>query len=242
MFFLDIVRNIATYSLFFIAIAVCCIPVFILIYLPFTWNWVQISFYKIIHTLNWLFLAITFLPVTFNLPEKPLPETAIFVANHESSLDIFMMGRVLKDRKYTMLAKGELLSYPIMGTLVKKIGVPVYFDNSPGRGEALPVAIEKLDDGISVGLFPESARFTDGEIHTFKTGFAVMAQKSGKPVVPVFLEGAGKALPPHHKLIKWADLKITVGDPFYFKEGETVKEFAERVRDWFIQKNKLVIK
>lgn len=238
MLLFDVIRNIITYGLSLVTILIVLIPVLILVHLPFSWPWVSASFYKTMHTLHWLFLSFTFLPVTLNYQDKLLPKTAIFVANHESSLDIFMMGRVLKDRKYTMLAKGELLSYPILGTLFKKIGVPVYFDDSSNRGKALPLAIEKLNDGISVGLFPESSRFIDGKIHLFKTGFSVMAQQSGKPVVPVFLKGAGKALPPGHKLIKWYPLQITVGEPFYFKKDETVKEFTQRVRSWFIEKNK----
>ncbi|MCF7900529.1 1-acyl-sn-glycerol-3-phosphate acyltransferase [Candidatus Babeliales bacterium] len=242
MFILDLVRNFFTYSLCFITILVCAVPVLILVYLPFSWGWVSVSFYKIIHTVHWLFLSFTFLPLSLNFPEKPLPEVGIFVANHQSSLDIFMMGRVLKDRKYSMLAKGELTEYPLLGTLVEKVGIPVYYGDCPKRGLALPCALDKLKNNISVGLFPEAERFVDGYVHQFKTGFAVMAKESGKPVIPVYLEGSGKALPPSHKMIQWHPLTITVGSPFYYKEGETIQEFVGRVREWFIQEGKNKVK
>ena len=239
MFILDIVRNIVTYSLFVSIILVSFIPVLILAYLPFSWVWVRIYFYKVIHTLHWVFLAITFLPCSLEYPKNPLPETGIFIANHESALDTFMIGKVLKSRRYSMLAKGELADYPVFGTLVQKIGIPVYFGNSSKRGDAIHLAVSKLKEGISIRLFPEGTRFNSEHTYDFKSGFAVIAKLSGKPVIPMYFTGAGKALPAGHKFINWHPLSIKVGDPFYYKAGETIPEFVERVREWFLKKGKI---
>lgn len=237
--FLDVVRNSASYFLFFSYCALLFLPVMGLLCLPFSWGWVKATYWGIVKVSGKFLLFATFLPVTYQgmseLPSKP----AIFVANHQSALDIFLVASVLGSRETVWLATSELMGYPFLGKLLSHSGLPVYPKNTlnSGRKGVVQAAVDKLQQGVSVVLFPEGGRYTDGIIHPFFTGFAAMAKMSGVPVVPLFISGTGLALPVGARLINRYPLMITVGKSFVCEEGESVQAFKERVENWFIELN-----
>jgi len=237
--FLDVLRNAASYLIFFSYCAFILIPVLFLLYLPFSWGWVKVLYWGIVKVSAKFLLFATFLPVTYqgmnDLPQKP----AIFVANHQSALDIFLITSVLGSRESVWVATSELMEYPFLGKILSHSGLPVYQKDSlnVNRKGVVQAAVEKLHQGVSVILFPEGGRYVDNTIHSFFTGFAAMAKLSGAPVVPFFISGTGIALPPHLKMIKRYPLTITVGKPFICGEDESVEAFKERVEQWFIELN-----
>lgn len=237
--FLDVLRNAASYIIFFSYCMVMSIPFLILLYLPFSWGWVKFLYWFIIKYSARFLLFSLFLPVTYQgmneFPQGP----AIFVANHQSTLDIFLISSLLGSRECSWLAKSDLFTYPLLGQLLSRSGVPVYFSGSSDahRKSAVHTAVEKLQRGESIVLFPEAGRYVDGMIHPFFSGFAVMAKLSGAPVVPLFISGAGIALPPGSRMIKRHPLMITVGKPFLCGPEESIPAFKQRVEQWFIELN-----
>jgi 1-acyl-sn-glycerol-3-phosphate acyltransferase len=236
---LDVLRNGVSYIIFFSYCALLFLPLMGLLYLPFSWGWVKTVYGGIMKVSAKFLLFATFLPVTYQgmneLPQQP----AIFVANHQSALDIPLLASVLGARESVWLATSELMGYPFLGKLLSHSGLPVYPKDpaNVGRTGVVQAAVEKLQQGVSIVLFPEGARYMDGIIHPFFTGFAAMAKVSGAPVVPLFISGTGIALPSGARLIKRYPLMITVGKPFVCEEGESVQAFKERVENWFIELN-----
>ena len=64
----------------------------------------------------------------------------------------------------------------------------------------------------------------------------MLAQKLNRPVIPVFIQGAYEVMPPKKWLMdpRAATIVVTIGEPMALKEGESVADFSERVRSWFL--------
>lgn len=238
--FLDMLRSCSSYILFFGYWAVLAVPTLLLLCLPFSYSWVKILYAYLSKVTCKFVLFCTFLPVTYQgfdqLPDTP----SIYIANHQSALDIMLIGSVLGARPCVWLAKSELFEYPLLGQLLSKIGVPVYFDKQKEgklHHSAVQVASEKLAQGFNVIIFPEGGRYNDGSIHEFRSGFAALAKISGAPVVPLFISGTGQALGIGQRILRKAPLIITVGQKTLYNTNESVLSFKERCYQWFVELN-----
>lgn len=148
-------------------------------------------FHRLMRRLSWLLLKIFFrLRVTGreNIPaEGPL----VAVANHESFLDPFVVGvTLIKRPPMTFLAAPWLFKIPVVAGFIRGVGaVPAY-----GEGKevtALRNAIRILKEGGSMALFPQGGIDREG----MSGGAVFMGLKSGAPILPMRITGAGKALP-----------------------------------------------
>ena len=110
------------------------------------------------------------------------PGPKIIVANHPNLTDGFTMPFVFNEKLH-FLIQSQTFSVPIFGPLLTKAGqIPVVM----GRGrEALNSALEKLSAGKVIVLFPEGKLNHGEKIRRGRSGAAVLALKSGAPVVPV---------------------------------------------------------
>ena len=136
--------------------------------------------------------------------------TCIFAANHTSSADApAVVGAI--PRRIAILLKRSLFEWPIVGQAFRLAHfIPVDRFNRDSAIESLEKATEALLQGQSFLIYPEGTRSPDGRLQEFKRGTAVMAIKSGVPVVPVACSGA-------HRVMEKRKLKI--------KPGHIVVEF-----------------
>jgi 1-acyl-sn-glycerol-3-phosphate acyltransferase len=91
------------------------------------------------------------------------------------------------------------------------------------------------NNGKDLMIFPEGGRYTDGTVHTFFKGFAIIAKRTNRPVVPVYLRNTGKACPPKSLWIHDIPVEVVVGPPFSYYENEDDDAFLNRVHEWFVQ-------
>lgn len=237
--FMDIVRNCASFAIFFLYMGLAVLPGLLLIYLPHSWPWVQFLYGNLLKTTAKVVLFSTFLPVTYQgfepLPQRPV----IFIANHESALDIPLVASVIESRPYVWVSKSELMQYPILKQFLSHSALLVYSKDSRdhARKGVVEAGVERLKNGCSVMIFPEGGRYTDGTIHPFFSGFAAMAKLSGAPVVPLYISGTGKAMPMGQHYITQAPLIITVGKPMICGQDESVEDFKKRAYDWYVELN-----
>lgn len=154
-----------------------------------------------------------------NIAEKgPL----ILAANHVSYWDAIVVAAAVK-RPIHFMGKAELFDYPLLGYFIKKLNAfPVR------RGIADRNAIKKallvLEEGKILGIFPEGMRNLKGEDLKAQAGVAMIALKSGAPVVPVACIGTNRILP-----LGWfRPLVVRVGDPIGLEEyqGQKVNSAA----------------
>ena len=84
----------------------------------------------------------------------------------------------------------------------------------PGYGKAGPGdGGEALDQGNVVGIFPEGSISREGVLRDAMPGTLLLAQKSGAPIVPAYIEGTYDALPRHAKFFRKATISVAFGKP-----------------------------
>ena len=144
---------------------------------------------------------------------SPLPErNVIVVANHTSNLDPVILGAVFP-RRLRYLAKEELFKPFIFGNMVRALGsIPVRKSDSQSAGTALRTFLKLLEGGENVLLFPEGSRSLDGKLQPLEAGVALIALRSGAPIIPAFISGAFDAMPPGSRWVKPLHLSIVFGD------------------------------
>ncbi|MBE0618671.1 MAG: 1-acyl-sn-glycerol-3-phosphate acyltransferase [Proteobacteria bacterium] len=119
----------------------------------------------------------------------------IFVANHQSNLDIPVLSLLLP-REVLWLAKRELFAIPVFGQAIRAVGyLPVDRGNADAARASLDVAAQEVRRGFPVILFPEGTRSRDARLLPFKLGFLHLAEQSGAPVVPVVIRGTAALWP-----------------------------------------------
>jgi len=144
---------------------------------------------------------------------------AVLVANHQSVVDIPMLLSAFP-RPVVFLAKRELGEIPLFGKVMAAAG-NLFVDRDDPRDAVrmLREAGARLRDGRLVVVFPEGTRSDDGSIGEFRTGAFYLAQKSGAPVVPVFLDGGYRAIPRGGFRVRPAGLLVRVLPPLSPEEG-----------------------
>ncbi|MDK2881931.1 MAG: 1-acyl-sn-glycerol-3-phosphate acyltransferase [Bacillota bacterium] len=111
----------------------------------------------------------------------------VLVANHASYLDPPALG-VASPRRVYFMAKDELFQIPLFGRLLKGLGAFPVKRGTPDR-RAFKRALEVLASGNVLGIFPEGTRSKTGELGPAEEGAAVLALRSGAPVVPAGICG-----------------------------------------------------
>ncbi|CAO3700230.1 unnamed protein product [Rhizopus stolonifer] len=115
---------------------------------------------------------------------------AIIVCNHQSSLDIMLMGRVYPENT-TIMAKKELKYYPFLGWFMQLTRV-IFLDRK-NRENAIKEARQAAQDihqkNTNVWVFPEGTRGHESEITLlpFKKGPFYMAVQAKVPIIPVVI-------------------------------------------------------
>jgi 1-acyl-sn-glycerol-3-phosphate acyltransferase len=136
--------------------------------------------------------------------ERIPPCACIFAANHTSSADAPAVVHAIP-RRIAILLKRSLFQWPIVGQAFTQAHfIPVDRFNRDSAIDSLDKAIESLRGGQSFLIYPEGTRSPDGRLQQFKKGTAVMAIKSGAPVVPVACSNA-------HRIMQKRKLNIYPG-------------------------------
>lgn len=159
-------------------------------------------------------------------PENP----AIIFSNHQSAWETLALRVFLPTQ--TAVLKKELLYLPLWGwalLLVKSIVI----DRSNQRGalkKLVQQGTQRLNEGVWVLIFPEGTRAGAREVLPFNAGGAVLAQKSGFPIVPV-VHNAGDFWP-RYSFLKYAGtIKVKIGAPIETK-GRKASEINAEVEAW----------
>jgi len=143
----------------------------------------------------------------------PRGEPVVFMANHESWLDIpALLAEIPVQVRF--LAKKSLFSWPLFGWAIAAMGfIPVDRKNRREAVKSFEQAAARIRAGRSVLIFPEETRSTDGHLLPFQRGGFLIALKAGIPIVPVGLEGPARCLPKHNYLIRPGTITVRFGDP-----------------------------
>jgi 1-acyl-sn-glycerol-3-phosphate acyltransferase len=158
--------------------------------------------------------------------------SVILAANHESFADIVVLLACLP-LPVRFLAKRSIFRVPVLGWSIAAAGFIPVDRGDPSRGAAtLDAALRRLRNGRSVVIFPEETRTRTGELQPFKKGAALLALRSGLPLLPVGLAGTRRILPPDSLVMSPGRAVLNVGEPIEVS-GSSPKEarrLTERLR------------
>jgi 1-acyl-sn-glycerol-3-phosphate acyltransferase len=147
-----------------------------------------------------------------------LPRTGpfILVCNHTSNLDPLMMGWASGNqigRVVHFMAKIEMRSWPVIGWLATQAGV--YFVRRGERDRAAQqFSLDALAAGNPIAIFPEGTRSRTGHLREGKPGAALIAMRSGAPIVPAGISGTHRIFPDGARLPRASRVRIRFGEPF----------------------------
>ena len=146
----------------------------------------------------------------------PLKTNFIVVANHCSFADSTAVGAAIPRKIHWMAYKVPWLKWLLGKT------------EAFSAGGSLELASQLLLEGKSVGIFPEGFLSRTGELGEFRKGAALLAIRTGRPIVPCAVIGSHRVLPRRSNFPRLGPLKVRIGKPIYLlKEyGDTIDEVS----------------
>ena len=112
---------------------------------------------------------------------------AILASNHVSAFDPPFVGGCAP-RELNYLAKIELFRNPILRLIIREYNA-IPLKRYVGDRRALKIVCDALNRDQAVLLFPEGTRSKDGKLGRIKAGVGMISVITGKPIVPVYIEG-----------------------------------------------------
>ena len=216
-FFMSVTLIIAVAILF-----VSCIGPF-----PFHYRFcVQVSWNKLCIFLLRIICGVRFrIKGLENLQHLP----AVVLAKHQSAWETFFVPSIIY--RIVVLYKQELLSVPVLSTAMKLLKY-ISIDRKDGKKALKKLLKEgnvRLEDRISVLIFPEGTRAPIGAHPEFFAGGALLAKKSGFPIIPVAYD-SGKCWP--KGFLKYPGMiSVVIGEPID-SEGKSAKELNKLAHEW----------
>jgi 1-acyl-sn-glycerol-3-phosphate acyltransferase len=160
--------------------------------------------------------SLTRVRVTGALATIPRSGPLIIVSNHASNADGVLIGAWLTrrlGRRIHWLGKREMTEWPVVGPFVLAGSVhPVDRGNVEIDVFRLLLRILAADNVIVV--FPEGTRSPDGAMQAAKDGVAMLALKSGAPILPVGVVDTDRFWPKGKLPRIGGRVELRVGEPF----------------------------
>lgn len=117
-------------------------------------------------------------------------QSYVFVANHQGSMDIFLIYGYL-NRNFKWMMKQALRRVPLVGMACERAH-HIFVDKSGPRAiqHTYDTARRTLQGGTSLVVFPEGARTFTGRMGVFRKGAFQLADELGLPIVPITINGS----------------------------------------------------
>ena len=140
-------------------------------------------------------------------------ETVVLVANHASYTDVVVLLAALP-KAFRFVAKRELLTTPLVGTIIRKAGHLVTERVDLARSVAdAEAASAALGAGTSLLFFAEGTFAAEPGLMPFRLGAFKAAVENGRPVVPIALSGTRRLLGANAWLPRPGRVTVTVTPP-----------------------------
>lgn len=184
----------------------------------------------------WAYFVLWWLKVTCKLTFRiegleNIPQTnSLILAKHQSAWETIAMQTIFPAQ--TWVLKRSLLLIPIFGWGLA-LTRPVAIDRTAGKvalRQVISKGTARLKQGLWIVVFPEGTRTAPGQRKRYAIGGAMLAEKSGFPVVPV-CHNAGEFWPKQGFIKHPGVITLVIGktiDPAGMKAGE----INEQVEEW----------
>ena len=151
----------------------------------------------------------------------------LVVANHASVLDPVFLSLAVP-RPLRFLVKPLPPGFEPVQSIYDTYGCI-----TAGSGRQLALAMGEtaraVADGAALAIFPEGRVSPDGRLLPFQTGAARVALTTGCAILPAWIEGAHRAMPPGRVLPRLAPVSVRFGSVFHL--GRRVGAGPPRAHD-----------
>lgn len=174
---------------------------------------VRSAFVMVLRPLLWLLLGLSI----GGRNRLPVTGPAIVAPNHNSHLDILILLAAFRRRALPNVAPVGAADYyrdnPTLAFIAYKLLGVLPMDRTDRRGDPLALARSALEAGRIIIFFPEGTRGRPEELGPLKSGVTRLARDAGVPIVPVYLQGAGRILPKGTRIPVPFTSTLLVGHP-----------------------------
>jgi 1-acyl-sn-glycerol-3-phosphate acyltransferase len=159
-------------------------------------------------------------------------EGYIYACNHRSNLDPAVAGSTIS-REVHFVAKQALFKNRFFAAIIRYYNaIPIRrgtFDRS-----AMDRFLALLEEGRSVLIFPEGGRVAGDELAGARPGVGYLALKSGRAVVPMYIEGTNRLRMamlrrPRITIILGKPIRLTDTDLARYQDANHFREFGSMV-------------
>lgn len=156
----------------------------------------------------------------------------VVVANHESFVDILLISHLPTEMKW--LSKFEITRIPFLGWMMRLArDIPLVRGDRNSGADALEQCRQRLDENVSVMIFPEGTRSKTDELNKFKPGAFRLAIDNGHPILPMAVHGTRECLRTKDWRMGRASAEVRVLEPIETAglTREDLPALRDRVRE-----------
>lgn len=169
-------------------------------------------------------------PRVEGLENVPRSGAYLVVANHCSNLDPPALGWAVGNRTGRVvhfMAKDEMRRWPVVGWLAAQAGA-FFVKRGEGDRGAQRLAVQVLEAGRPLAIFPEGTRSRNGQLSEGRAGAALLAMRGGVDVLPVGIAGTHRLFEGGRRWPRRTPLTFRIGAPFRMPGGDTLDRSALR--------------
>lgn len=163
--------------------------------------------------------------------------SVVFMANHQSHVDIPVSFVAIGDKTVRMVGKKELFRIPIWARAMRAGGfIEIDRGNRASAIASLDRAADQIRGGVSIWIAPEGSRSKTGRLGPLKKGGFHLARNTGTPIVPMAITGTGAILPPGATSMRaGCPVRVVFGAPVPVAD-RSVDDLMEEVGE-FLRRN-----
>ena len=167
------------------------------------------------HKIARTFFSLIFIPMKIRYEKGvDLKKQYVIIANHFSFIDIPALAAL--NIPFKFIGKMQVNNIPVLGYIFKNLHIMVDRDSKESRKQTYIDSFNSIDQGYSIGIFPEGGIKTEKvpTMAPFKNGAFAMALEKQVPILPVSLLGAYKIMKGSF-FINWSPCEIVCHKPIY---------------------------
>ncbi|MGA2520634.1 MAG: lysophospholipid acyltransferase family protein [Acidimicrobiales bacterium] len=158
---------------------------------------------------------------------------AIYVANHASHVDtpllLSLLPSPVRHRTVVAAAADHFFDRRWKAHLWALLLNAVPIERHRVNRRSAESAAELVREGWNLVIYPEGGRTHDGWFQAMRGGAAYLATRTGRPVVPVHIDGTYRILPRGGDRLRRSPTRVTFGSPLVAAEGEAARRFEARI-------------
>lgn len=152
---------------------------------------VSSGFYRAARRAAWVMVR-TITPVSYHHTERlDVDAPFIVIGNHLSLLDPIIVALPVKRYEIAFMGKKELGGNGLLKRILLNMHT-IFVNRHHSDMEAMRAVMKAIREGEVLGIFPEGTRYHQGLMEGVESGAAMIALRSGVPMIPVYLTGRAR--------------------------------------------------